>query len=379
MSAPISRVARSALLPIAVSALQAALKAAVGLAIGSLAVLASALDSLLDCGLSTVNLFSIRKAREPADTEHPFGHGKAESLAVLLEAVVIAGSALFVGVQGVRRLQEPQPIEGFAQGGLVMAASLLLSLWVSRYLVRRARETGSRILHADSLHYASDVWMSGGVLAALALQSVAGVPWIDPVFSLVVAVWILLQVRPLLRQGVDELMDRDLGGEEREAIERIVAAAPDILDYHRLRTRRAGPQLTVDVHVVICRERPFEEAHAIVTRLEKEIQARIPNVDVLVHADPCSSAPVRCPGPHRAQAAAGRTRLTPVFFESVDELPSGLREELPREAQELYLERFNREYARSGNPDDAAAAAASGLAHDYERRGERWIRRRMSV
>jgi ferrous-iron efflux pump FieF len=368
---------RAAAVPIAVSALQAVAKGAVGLSIGSLSVLASALDSLLDCGISTVNLFSIRKAEEPADPEHPFGHGKAESLAVLLEGLVVALSAVWLAVHGVRHLLSPRPLGDLGLGALVMVAGLLLSLWLSRYLVRRADETGSRILRADSLHYAADVWTSGAVLAALGLESLSGALWIDPAFSLAIALWILWQVRPLVLQAVDELMDRELGGDERAEIERIVRSrAPEILDFHRLRTRRAGPQKTVDVHVVICRERPFEEAHALVNALEQTLREQIPNVDVLVHADPCSSAPTLCPGPHRRNVGrdpSGGAEV--VYYESVEELPESLRRSLSADAQELYRRTFNGEYARTGSPEAAERAAARHLMPAYRREGERWVKR----
>ncbi|MBA2564007.1 MAG: cation diffusion facilitator family transporter [Gemmatimonadetes bacterium] len=350
--------ARATFVPIAASAVQALAKAAVGLSIGSLAVLASALDSLLDCGLSTVNLFSIRKAEEPPDPEHPFGHGKAESLAVLLEGIVIAGSGTWLAIQGAAHVGRGREVSDYELGAAVMVFGLLLSFGVSRYLVRRADATGSRILRADSLHYAADVWTSGAILLAMGLQAATGERWIDPALSVAVALGIVWQVRPILRGAVDELMDRDLGGEERSEIERIVAGhAPDILDFHRLRTRRAGPQKTIDVHVVICRDRPFEEAHALVTRLEDAIRRQVPNADVMVHADPCSSAPLLCPGPHRSEAAAASLGAGRVYYESVEELPRDLRASLGADAQQAYVTAFNRAYGGGDSPEAAAAEA----------------------
>jgi cation diffusion facilitator family transporter len=370
--------ARAAVVPVAVSAALAVLKAAAGLWTGSLSILASALDSLLDCGISSVNLLSIRKAEQPADAEHPFGHGKAESLAVLLQGLVLAASAVFLAWQGVLRLASPRELEAPGVGVAAMAGSLAVALLLARALVRRARETGSRALHADSLHYASDVWTSGGVLAAIAVQSVTGLTWLDPVLCFVVAGAVVHGVAGVLRGAVDELMDRDPRGEDRETVEAIVRElSPGILDYHRLRTRRAGPQRTVDVHVVICRERPFEEAHALVTALERAIRERLPNADVLVHADPCSSAPVECPGPHRHPPGRGSGALGAevVYYETVEELPWGLRRSLPADAQERYLHRFNRVYARTGSSAEAAVAAARELEPQWTREGDEWVRR----
>jgi ferrous-iron efflux pump FieF len=367
---------RSGILPIVVSGLLVAAKAVTGFAIGSLAVLASALDSLLDFGVSTINLFSIRKAQEPPDQEHPFGHGKAESIAALLEGLLIAASGLYLALQGLRHLVRPRALGSYELGALVMLASLLASLWVSRTLERRARETGSRLLRTDSLNYASDVWTSLGVLLGLGLQAFTGAPWIDPALSVAIALWILWQVRPVLGGAVDELMDRELGGEERAEIESVVQGhAPEIIDFHRLRTRRAGPQKTIDVHVVICKERPFEEAHALANSLEQALRERIPNADVLVHADPCSSAPVRCPGPHRDRPGSAGRRGRPelVYYESVEELPSKLRATMPREAREIYLEAFNGAYATTGSPEEAAAAALRRLAPAYALEGGRWV------
>jgi cation diffusion facilitator family transporter len=369
--------ARAALVPVGVSAGLAGLKAAAGLWTGSLSILASALDSLLDCALSGINVLSIRKAGQPADAEHPFGHGKAESLAVLLQGSALAVSAAFLVWRGALRLREPRELEVPAVGVAVMAVSVVVALLLARGLVRRATETGSRALHADSLHYASDVWTSGGVLAALAVQALAGVRWLDPVVCFGVAAVVLRGVAGVLQGAVDELMDRDPRGEDRRIVEGILREfSPGILDYHRLRTRRAGPQRTVDVHVVICRERPFEEAHALVTAVERAIRESLPNADVLVHADPCSSAPVECPGPHRhppGRRAGARDAV--VYYETVEELPWGLRRSLPADAQERYVHSFNREYARTGSSADAADAAARELSPDWTRRGEDWVRR----
>jgi ferrous-iron efflux pump FieF len=354
---------QGAFLPIGLSALQAAAKAFVGFWTGSLAVLASALDSLLDCGISTINLLSLRKAEQPPDAEHSFGHGKAESLALLFEGTVIAGSAIVLAVQGVRHLRQPLHLQGYGVAALVMAASLATSLFLSWKLVRRAKETGSLVFRADSLHYASDVWTSGGVLAAIALQSQTGLTWIDPAFSIGVAAWIIWQVRPIFAAAVDELMDRELAEEERAQIEHILQThSPQILGYHRLRTRRAGPQKTVDVHVVICKERPFEEAHALVNSLERAIRAQVPGSDVLVHADPCSSAPLTCPGPHRQVASTSGVQGPETYYESVEELPYALRQALNLADQEIYLQAFNEEYEVSQNPERAATAARRRLA-----------------
>lgn len=273
------------------------LKAGAAWATNSLAVLASGLDSLLDAAFSGLNWFSTMKAEKPADPEHPFGHGKVESLVGGLQALLLGGVAVGIGIQGVRRMLDPQPVNDSGWGIAAMVVSAVVALALSRSIRARSRESESPIIATEQLHYSLDFTTHAGVILALVLQQATGVVYFDPFVSLLIAAFVIWQVRTLVVESVRDLLDQELPSETRREIHRILEEhSNQLLTYHGLRTRRAGTQKIVSLHLVLCKEISFETSHHIVDHIEEELSRRISRVDVTIHADPCGEY---CPGEDR--------------------------------------------------------------------------------
>lgn len=278
---------RAEKLAIAAAAALAALKLASGLATNSIGLISAAADSLLDVLVSSLNLFSIRLAESPADEGHPYGHGKVESLAGLVQAAVIAALGGALVVEAVRRLIRGTRPEHTEWGVAVMAVSVLVSWLIARHLRRVAARTDSVVLLADSLHYATDVWTNGGVLVALVLAGLTGSALFDPLIAVGVGVLILRSAWEVGARSVSDLMDAAIPEPEQRAIERIIRGHTFVVSFRDLRTRRSGSQRQIDFSVVLCRHLPLGETHDLVDHIEKEIGAAVPGSHVVVHAEPC--------------------------------------------------------------------------------------------
>ena len=271
-----------------------ALKLAAAWATNSLAVLASGLDSMLDAAISGLNWFSVVKAEKPADPEHPFGHGKIESLVGAGEALLLAGVSLLIAVQAIDRLRQPQPLEAAGWGVLAMAVSGAVAFYLARSIRRRGRGTDSPILEAEQLHYSLDFSSHAGVVLALLLQRWTGLPYFDPFMSLLIAAYVVWQVRRIGVEALQDLLDRELPADVQDEIVGVIDAhRPQVVAYHGLRTRRAGSRRIVNLHLVLCRAISFEESHHIVDHIEAELCDAVPRCDVTIHADPCGDY---CPG-----------------------------------------------------------------------------------
>ncbi|MBI5575507.1 MAG: cation transporter [Deltaproteobacteria bacterium] len=284
----------------------AAAKFVFGIISGSLGVLSSAFDSLADVFMSAVNFLSIRKSAEPPDKSHPYGHGKVETLATLFQGLVIAGTGIWVVYEGIQRLIRKRVPESAEAGILVMAAALAASWIISRRIRKAGEETGSTALVADSLHFATDVYTNGGILASLVVFRFTGWTWLDPGVALIVGAYILYAAGGLLVSAVHDLMDKGLPEETVELVRRIINEhRPLLVDFHDLRTRRAGSEKHVDFHVVVCREYKLDDAHKVADHLEKEVRLALGNVHVVTHVDPCD---IECPGMERCERVLTRIR-----------------------------------------------------------------------
>lgn len=275
----------------------ALLKLVTGLATGSLAVLTSAVDSLLDILMSAVNFMAIRQAEQPADACHPYGHGKFETLATLFQSLVIAGSGGWICIEAISRLQSGRLVAKPLGGIAVMLVSLTASWLITRYLRKVARQTESSALEADALHFATDVYSNLALLAGLVMVFFFDLPWMDPVMSLLVAGYIIVQAFALLRQGLRDLLDEQLPETIRGEIEQLINSHKgELFGYHHLRTRRAGSQKLIDFHLTVCKHLSVEEAHRITDYLEGKIAAQVSGADVTIHVEPCQQE--NCPGRH---------------------------------------------------------------------------------
>ena len=253
---------------------------------GSVALLSSLIDSVLDAFASIVALVAIRQALTPADKEHRFGHGKAEPIAALGQAAFIVGSALFLSVEAVRRLWAPQPVTQQEIGIAVMVFSILVTLALVAFQAHVIRRTGSLIVSADSLHYKGDLLINLSIIASLVLTGWFDFPLADPVFALGIAAYLLWNAKGIGGEALDMLMDRELPDEERRAILALARAHPGVLGVHDLRTRAAGPIRFIQMHLELDGDTRLAEAHEIADAVEAEIEAAFPGADVIVHQDP---------------------------------------------------------------------------------------------
>ncbi len=273
------------------------LKSAAAWVTGSLAVLAAGLDSLLDAAISGLNWYSTVKADAPPDSEHPFGHGKVESLVGGVQALLLGGVAVAIGVQAFRRVLAPRPLAATGVGVAVMLLSAAVALRLSRSIRGTAAQVESPILSSEQLHYSMDFTTHAGVVLALLLERATGITYFDPFVSLLIAAFVLWQVRAIAGEALHDLLDRELPEDIQAEIVRVLDEhRREVLAYHGLRTRRAGSQRIVSLHLVLCKAISFETSHHIVDHIEQELAGAVPRADVTIHADPCGEY---CPGEQR--------------------------------------------------------------------------------
>ncbi|EKM0528372.1 CDF family cation-efflux transporter FieF [Cronobacter turicensis] len=257
---------------------------------GSVSILAALVDSLVDIAASLTNLFVVRYSLQPADEEHTFGHGKAESLAALAQSMFISGSALFLFLTGIQHLIQSEPMRAPLVGIVVTMAALVTTLMLVTFQRWVVRKTRSQAVRADMLHYQSDVMMNTAILVALAL-SWYGLHRADALFALGIGVWILYSALRMGYEAVQSLLDRALPDDERQAIVDIIAAWPGVRGAHDLRTRQSGPTRFIQLHLEMEDNLPLVQAHLIAEQVEQAILFRFPGSDVIIHQDPCSVVP----------------------------------------------------------------------------------------
>lgn len=256
---------------------------------GSVGLLASLVDSVMDSIASLINLFAIRYSLQPADAEHRFGHGKAEPLAGLTQAAFIAGSAIFLIFHAIDRLRLAQPIEqvGIGVGVMVLAIVLtLVLLAIQRYVILK---TDSTAIRADSLHYATDLLTNVSILLALYLTTL-GWTWADPVFAIAVAIYIFYSAFHIGHDSFQQLMDRELPADILQKIQETAMSHPEVTGTHETRTRQAGQTRFVQLHLELDEDMSLKKAHSIADQVEAEIKAFLPGAEVLIHQDPADDS-----------------------------------------------------------------------------------------
>ena len=290
---------RAAALSIASNAILIALKLAAGAITGSIAIITEAIHSLIDLVASVVAFVSVRKADEPADAEHPYGHEKVESLAATIEGMLILVGAGVIVFESTRRLAEGAEVESLGVGLFVMGFSVVANLAVSTVLMRKAREHESLALEGDAAHLRTDALTSAGVLVGLALVELTGAVALDAITALLVAAAIVVAGLRIIRRSSSVLVDETLPQAELDRIEAAIAGsrASEVAGYHKLRARRAGSRRYVDLHVQFRAGTSLERAHDLAHALRSAIEADLPNADVLIHVEPETS--VRDPGEAR--------------------------------------------------------------------------------
>ncbi len=279
---------RAVRVSIASTSILIALKIAAGAITGSIALITEAAHSAIDLVAAIVAYFGVRKADEPADESHPYGHEKIENLAAAIEGMLILVGAGVIIFESTRRLVDPPEVHSLGVGIAVIAFSVVANLVVSRYLYRQAAETDSPALEADGAHLRTDAATSAGVLVALILVQITGVDWLDPAVALVVAVAIVAAGIRILSRTSRVLVDEALPPDELEAIGAAIEGhgAAEVAGFHKLRARRAGSRRYVDLHVQFADGTSLRRAHEITHELQGEIAKKVRGADVLIHLEP---------------------------------------------------------------------------------------------
>lgn len=269
-----------------VAVLLIAIKLVAWLITGSVAMLSTLIDSVLDATASFVNLIAVRHAARPADKEHRFGHGKAEPLAGIGQTLFIGASGMFLLFEAVPRLFQPQPVAQAEVGIAVMLVSIGLTFVLVQFQRYVVRQTGSLAISADSLHYTGDLLLNASVILSLLLAKYLGWDILDPIFAIGIAIYVLYTATKIAKISLDVLMDRELPDAERALIKAICLRHSDVLGVHELRTRSAGLTKFVQLHLELDGELPLYQAHAIAAAVAAEIRVALPEAEVFIHQDP---------------------------------------------------------------------------------------------
>jgi ferrous-iron efflux pump FieF len=257
---------------------------------GSSSILAALTDSIMDVTTSIINLFAIKIALQPADENHRFGHGKAESLAGLAQAAFISGSSVLLMLTGISSLVNGNQITASGTGIGVMLFSVLVTIALVTFQTHIVKKTGSLAIKADSMHYRTDIFMNGAVLIALILAGI-GWHWADGLFAIAVSFYILHGAWEIGSQSVDALMDKQLPKSDEELIIKAAYKINDVRGVHDLRTRQSGNTKFIQLHLELDDDQSLFEAHEKADQLEAELEKHFPLADILIHLDPLSIVP----------------------------------------------------------------------------------------
>lgn len=252
---------------------------------GSVSLLAGLTDSLLDGAASFLNLLAVHYALRPADDDHRYGHGKAEALSGMAQALFIAVSAFLIGFQAIDRIQHPQPLGAPGLGIAVMVLSIGLTVALLMLQHKVVKETGSAAIRADSLHYRSDLLLNISIMIALGL-AYFGHDQLDAYFGLAIAFYILWSAISIARETASVLMDTELPADVSTRMQELAQNIPGVLGAHDLRTRISGNHWFVQLHLELPGALTLLVAHDLCEQVERAIMAEFPKAEVLVHADP---------------------------------------------------------------------------------------------
>jgi ferrous-iron efflux pump FieF len=275
-----------------VAALLTAIKLVVGILSGSVAVLASAVDSVLDLFVSLFNYFAIKNSELPADKEFNYGRGKIEALASVIEGTIIAVSGLFLLYQAAKKAYLGEESSYLDISLIVMVISLVITVSLVIFLDKVAKKTNSMVIKADSLHYKTDVYTNIAVLVSLVLVYFTEIEFIDVIIGSAIAIFIIYSAYELIQEGVMQLLDRAVDEEKVEKIKEIIRSEEKVNDFHFLKTRQAGHDVFVEVHLVFNCLMSLMEAHRATDRIEDAIH----NIDdqvnwiINIHMDPYDDA-----------------------------------------------------------------------------------------
>jgi len=257
-----------------------------GSIMGSVSVISEAIHSGIDLLASLVAYFSIKQARKPADSDHPFGHGKFENVSGAFEAILIFLAAAMIIYEAVKKFIKGAEIEKIEAGLVVMLISGVVNLFISTKLFRVAKKTDSVALEADAMHLFTDVFTSFGVFLGLVAIKLTHVYIIDPIIAIIVALMIIKASVDLTKKALCDLVDKSLPQNEIEIIENIIKRYSQVTSFHKLRTRKSGDRREIDVHIRMENSTTLIDAHNLCNQIEKDIKSVLPNSYITIHIEP---------------------------------------------------------------------------------------------
>lgn len=273
------------------------LKLVVGFYTGAVSIISEAAHSAVDLLAAVIAFYAVRKADQPPDDNHAYGHGKVENLSGAIEAVLIIAAAIWIVYEAGHKIQSTYVPEFLEYGIGVMLISIVVNYIVSSKLHKVAVQTGSHALEADALHLQADIWTSAGVLIGLVLIKITGLPWIDPAIAIAVAGVVFKAGYGMTKKSLYELTDISLPLEEEQIIIDVINSHTEVISFHQLRTRRSGSRRLVDMHLVLYKDMHLNKAHTVCDQIEIEIKSKLEFCDVVIHLEPCDNHEdiVTCP------------------------------------------------------------------------------------
>ncbi len=259
---------RATIMSSSVATLLVIIKLIVGFASGSVAVLASAIDSILDMAVSLFNYYAIKKSEEDANDAYQYGKGKIQAIAAVIEGTVITVSGLYIIYVAIKKFIDGSATTLLVPSIVAMLLSIIITYFLVQYLLKTAKETDSLVIKADALHYQTDLWSNAAVLIALALVALTGLDWIDALFGVGIGLYIIYSAYEIIADGIEILLDRALDGKVVAKIGEIISNHPEVTSYHWLRTRTDGSTNFVEFHLVLRPNMLLLEAHRIAEEIE---------------------------------------------------------------------------------------------------------------
>ena len=278
-----------------VAALLVLIKLTVGVLSGSIAVLASAIDSLLDLTVSLFNYFALHNSDKDPDEQFHFGRSKLEPLAAVIEGTIISLSALFILYEAISKIIHPKTMHYMSESILVMLISIVITALLVLFLTYVAKKTNNMVIRADALHYKTDLFSNGAVLFALVAVHYTGEQLIDPVLGIAIAIYMIYSAIPIVKEGILMLLDVALPKEDIDKIIAILKEEPEITNYHYLRTRISGSHVFISFHAVFNVSISLYDAHTIADKVELKIKKLFDEdrkVHILIHMDPYDDADI---------------------------------------------------------------------------------------
>jgi cation diffusion facilitator family transporter len=279
---------RIAALSVSINVLLLASKLGIGLVIGSVSVISEGIHSGIDMIAALVAFISVRQSSKPPDTDHYYGHGKYENVSGAIQAILILAASILIIWESYLKIMNGVQIEDVNLGIGIMVVSCIANYFVSARMLKVAKKTDSIALEADAWHHRTDVLTSVGILLGLIIIRFTGITILDPVMAIIVALFILRTAIILVLKSTRDLIDVRLPPDEEDRIKSIVQKyAGSYLDFHEMRTRKAGSDRFIDFHLVVCQDTSIEIAHNLADQMEGEIIHEFPRASIIIHLEPC--------------------------------------------------------------------------------------------